>query len=111
MTAVAEYFYHWNIRTPYWLGYVIQRPESHRIHHKYRHHTNNFADLPVLDILFGTFQNPHASSNPCGFDEWREDRFEDMLAFRDVHAPGAETLTPASVSAHLHRLQQALGLL
>jgi sterol desaturase/sphingolipid hydroxylase (fatty acid hydroxylase superfamily) len=94
MTAIAEYFYHWNIRTPHWLGYVIQRPESHRVHHQYRHHTNNFADLPILDILFGTFLNPRRFDSTCGFDEWREDRFEDMLAFRDVHAKGVETLPP-----------------
>lgn len=59
LTAVAEYFYHWNITTPRWLGYFIQRPESHRIHHQHRHHTNNFADLPIWDLLFNTFKNPH----------------------------------------------------
>ena len=58
LIAVAEYFYHWNIKTPHWLGYLLQRPESHRVHHQYRHHTNNFADLPLWDILFGTFKNP-----------------------------------------------------
>ncbi len=86
LTAVAEYFYHWNIKTPRWFGYVVQRPESHRVHHQYRHHTNNFADLPVWDLLFGTFNNPRRPAGRCGFDDWREDRFEDLLAFRDVHA-------------------------
>ncbi|HEU4996837.1 MAG TPA: sterol desaturase family protein [Gemmatimonadaceae bacterium] len=33
-TAVAEFFYHWNIRTPAWLGPIFQRPESHRVHHE-----------------------------------------------------------------------------
>src|SRR5436190_9754732 len=32
LIAVAEYFYHWNVRTPHWLGFVVQRPESHRVH-------------------------------------------------------------------------------
>ncbi|MEQ8703926.1 MAG: sterol desaturase family protein [Phaeodactylibacter sp.] len=27
-------FQHANIRTPRWLGYIIQRPESHTIHHR-----------------------------------------------------------------------------
>lgn len=94
MTAVAEYFYHWNVRTPRWLGYAIQRPESHRIHHQYRHHTDNFADLPVIDMMFGTFQNAGKRPVRCGYDDWREDRFEDILAFRDIHAKGAEKIPP-----------------
>jgi sterol desaturase/sphingolipid hydroxylase (fatty acid hydroxylase superfamily) len=94
LTAVAEYFYHWNVRTPHWLGVLIQRPESHRVHHQYRHHTQNFADLPVWDILFGTFRNPRQSPARCGFDDWREDRFEDLLAWRDVHAKGAQQRPP-----------------
>lgn len=94
LTAIAEYFYHWNVRTPRWLGALVQRPESHRVHHQYRHHTQNFADLPVWDWLFGTLHNPRAPVPACGYDDWREDRFEDMLAFRDVHAPDAENRPP-----------------
>lgn len=90
LTAVAEYFYHWNVSTPHWLGFLVQRPESHRIHHRYEHHTDNFADLPVWDMLFGTFHNPKRLAVACGYDDWREDRFEDILAFRDVNATGAE---------------------
>src|SRR4051812_21400562 len=75
ITAVAEFFYHWNIRTPRWLGPVFQRPESHRVHHKRSYHTNNYADLPVLDIMFGTYENPRAPIVHCGFTEDREDRF------------------------------------
>jgi sterol desaturase/sphingolipid hydroxylase (fatty acid hydroxylase superfamily) len=86
LTAIAEFFYHWNVRTPRWVGHLIQRPESHRVHHQYRHHTQNFADLPIWDWLFGTLNNPHRSPQKCGFEVWREDRFDDMLAFRDVHA-------------------------
>lgn len=104
MTAVAEFFYHWNIRTPRQLGYLFQRPESHRIHHEYRRHTKNFADLPVWDLLFGTFQNGRqASQTRCGYDDWREDRFEDMLAFRDVHAREAASVSP------LHFLPTCIG--
>lgn len=84
-TAIAEYFYHWNIKTPRWLGPIFQRPESHRVHHKFAHHTQNYADLPIWDILFGTYHNPTASPKHCGFTAEREARFTDMLAFRDVH--------------------------
>jgi sterol desaturase/sphingolipid hydroxylase (fatty acid hydroxylase superfamily) len=103
LTAVAEYFYHWNIRTPYWLGNVVQRPESHRVHHMYRHHTHNYADLPLWDMLFKTFRNPREPIVRCGYDDWREDRFDDMLVFRDVHAKDAEKLAP------LHLLPTCIG--
>ncbi len=102
-TAVAEYFYHWNVRTPRWLGFVVQRPESHRVHHQYRHHTQNFADLPIWDMLFKSFQNPRQAPARCGYDEWREDRFDDMLAFRDLHAADAEKRDP------LHLLPTCIG--
>jgi sterol desaturase/sphingolipid hydroxylase (fatty acid hydroxylase superfamily) len=96
LAAIAEYFYHWNIKTPLWLGYFIQRPESHRVHHQYRHHTQNFADLPIWDVLFGTFKNARRFAGRCGFDQWREDRFEDLLAFRDVHAKSTKQTQPLS---------------
>lgn len=83
--AVAEYFYHWNIRTPHWLGWIIQRPESHRVHHQRDRHTMNYADLPFIDWIFGTLENPKKRVAKCGFDPRREARFEEMLAFRDVN--------------------------
>ena len=103
LTAVAEYFYHWNVSTPRWLGYLVQRPESHRVHHQHAHHTDNYADLPVWDMLFGTFRNPHRFTAACGYDDWQEDRFEDMLAFRDVNRPDAEATAP------LHFLPTCIG--
>ncbi|MFT4176890.1 MAG: sterol desaturase family protein [Luteolibacter sp.] len=84
-TAIAEYFYHWNIRTPRWIGTLIQRPESHRVHHQYQHHTQNYADLPLWDWMFGTFHNPKKAPARCGFTNENEQRFTEMLAFRDVH--------------------------
>ena len=93
LTAVAEYFYHWNIRTPRWIGWFIQRPESHRVHHQYQHHSQNYADLPLWDWLFGTLNNAKASPARCGFDPEKEARVPDMLRFTDVHktpaAPGS----------------------
>ena len=103
LTALAEFFYHWNIRTPRWIGVIIQRPESHRIHHQYRHHTNNFSDLPLWDALFGTLRNAAVSPTRCGFDAAREERFEDMLAARDVHQPNAINRAP------LHFLPTCIG--
>lgn len=85
VTGVAELFYHWNVHTPHWLGYIIQRPESHCVHHRAGWHRSNFSDLPFWDILFGTFENPRERDFTCGFDVEREQRIGDMLVGRDLH--------------------------
>ena len=85
LTGLAELFYHWNVRTPYWLGFIIQRPESHCVHHQQEWHRQNFADLPLWDIMFGTFHNPRSFEGACGFSDNREHRLGEMLAARDVH--------------------------
>lgn len=85
ITAAAEFFYHWNIRTPRWLGWFIQRPEMHRVHHQRHRHTCNFADLPAIDMVFGTYRNPRGGGVECGFDPVLEQQFGAMLIGRDVH--------------------------
>jgi sterol desaturase/sphingolipid hydroxylase (fatty acid hydroxylase superfamily) len=86
LTGVAELFYHWNVRTPHWVGYLIQRPESHLVHHQEGLHAFNYSDLPLWDMMFGTFRNPRGFDARCGFAELRELRLRAMLAGRDVHA-------------------------
>ena len=84
-------FQHANLRTPTWLGYVIQRPESHNIHHGRGLHRYNYADLPVIDMLFGTFRNAGSSIDlECGFYNGASSRIPDMLIGRDVSAPKAQ---------------------
>lgn len=85
LTGIAELFYHWNIRTPYWLGFIFQRPESHCIHHQAGYHRNNYSDLPLWDMLFGTFENPRHVPPFCGFEATKEVRIWSMLLGRDVH--------------------------
>ena len=84
-TALGEFFYHANVRTPHWVGYVFQRPEMHRIHHEFGHHSNNYGDITWWDMLFGTYDNPKTWEGRCGYEDEREQRLWDMLRFRDVH--------------------------
>jgi sterol desaturase/sphingolipid hydroxylase (fatty acid hydroxylase superfamily) len=79
-------FYHWNVSTPRWLGYIVQRPESHCVHHEQGVHAYNYSELPLLDMIFGTFRNPPTFSGACGFDTGREHRFVALLLGRDVNA-------------------------
>jgi len=84
-TALGEFFYHTNVRTPRWVGYLFQRPEMHRIHHRYQRHENNYGDIVWWDMLFGTYENPREFVHTCGFDDAREQRLVDMLRYHDVH--------------------------
>lgn len=81
-------FQHANIATPHWLGYIIQRPESHNLHHSRGIHRYNYADLPIIDMLFGTFRNPRVlPETACGFYAGASGRIGAMLLGRDVTAP------------------------
>ncbi|MCR9278654.1 MAG: sterol desaturase family protein [Pseudomonadaceae bacterium] len=82
ITGLAELFYHWNVRTPVWLGWFFQRPEMHRVHHERGVHTSNFSDLPLWDLLFGTYRNPPIDDVVCGFPE--EQRLGALLLARPV---------------------------
>jgi sterol desaturase/sphingolipid hydroxylase (fatty acid hydroxylase superfamily) len=84
ISALAELFYHWNVKTPYWLGFLFQRPESHCVHHERGRHTDNFGDLPLWDMLFGTFNNPKQFDSLCGFSEAAEQHLGRMLVFGKV---------------------------
>jgi pimeloyl-ACP methyl ester carboxylesterase/sterol desaturase/sphingolipid hydroxylase (fatty acid hydroxylase superfamily) len=84
VTNFFNVFQHANIKTPVWLGYIIQRPESHSIHHAKGVHAYNYSDLPVFDILFGTFKNPSGFAAETGFYEGASSKVKDMLSFKDV---------------------------
>lgn len=76
---------HMDVSTPRWMGWFVQRPEMHRVHHQRGHHADNYG-LPMWDLLFGTWRNPTAYVEQCGFDDDKAARLSDMLLFRDVHS-------------------------
>jgi sterol desaturase/sphingolipid hydroxylase (fatty acid hydroxylase superfamily) len=94
IAAFYGLFQHMNVRTPRWLGYIIQRPESHCVHHQRDIHGFNYSDLPLWDILAGTFRNPASWDGLAGFDDAAAARVGAMLAFEDVNAAsyGAKSL-------------------
>lgn len=99
VASIVQMFYHWNIATPYWLGYIVQRPESHCLHHQDGLHTYNFSDLPLWDMLFGTFVNPKKFAARCGFGQ-SEHRLVEMLVGIDVqkNENGVKKHSPAGSS-------------
>jgi sterol desaturase/sphingolipid hydroxylase (fatty acid hydroxylase superfamily) len=91
-------FQHANLKTPLWVGYLIQRPESHSTHH--RRHRHNYADLPLWDMIFGTFKNTPEMEPRTGFYHGASTRVLDMLVGRDVNkmrrpAPARAAVAPA----------------
>lgn len=86
VSAFYGMFQHWNVKTPRWLGYVIQRPEAHGLHHERGVQARNYSDFPPWDMLMGTFKNPERFDGDVGFEENASDRVGAMLAFQDVNA-------------------------
>jgi sterol desaturase/sphingolipid hydroxylase (fatty acid hydroxylase superfamily) len=84
--AWIAFYQHWNIDTPRWTGWIIQRPEAHMLHHEFNVHARNFGDMPVWDMLFGTYANPaRADDIRIGFEPQRMRRWVAMLVFVDVN--------------------------
>ena len=81
--VLGEYFYHSNLRTPRWMGYFLQRPEHHSIHHQLDVHQFNYGDITWWDRLFGTFRDADDFAQQCGFPDGHERNLGRMLAFRD----------------------------
>lgn len=75
---------HTNIKTPQWTGYIFQRPESHSLHHAKGVHAFNYSDLPLFDIIFGTFRNPSEFSQEIGFYNGASSKIGKMLLFEDI---------------------------
>jgi len=48
-------------------------------------HHRNFGDLPLWDMVFGTYANPPRFEGEAGFDQPASRRVGAMLAFADVH--------------------------
>ncbi len=57
---------------------IVERRVEARLHHY------NYADLPLWDILFGTFRNPRVRDGRCGFGDSQEDRLIKLRCGRNI---------------------------
>jgi hypothetical protein len=62
-----------------------------------REHTG-IARADQIDHALWYVKNPKRFKGRYGYQSWREDRFEDMLVFRDIDAPATEKLAPLHFS-------------
>lgn len=83
--VLGEYFYHSNLRTPHWVGYFLQRPEHHSIHHQLDIHGFNYGDITWWDRIFGTFKDTDEFAPQCGFPNGHERNLGQMLRFQDSY--------------------------
>lgn len=84
VTMFIAAFQHTHIKTPQWLGYIIQRPESHSVHHQKGVHAYNYSDLPIFDIIFGTFNNPKEFADEVGLYDGASHKLKELLLCRDI---------------------------
>ncbi len=77
-------FQHSNLHTPRWLGFFITRPESHSVHHERGIHGYNYGDIPIFDIIFGTFRNPRTWEGEAGFFDGSSGKIGEMLVGKKI---------------------------
>jgi len=92
--AFNAMFQHANLRTPRWLGWIIQRPEAHGVHHGRGVHRFNYSDLPLWDFVFGTLRNPARFEGKVGFYDGASSRLGTLLLGRKLEAPEGVGPTP-----------------
>ncbi|WP_020408958.1 sterol desaturase family protein [Hahella ganghwensis] len=73
-----ECYHHSNIRTPdrvRWIGYIIQTPEMHLVHHEYGRHRYNYVAF-LWDTVFGTVNLGYDWNGRLGFaDSHNSERY------------------------------------
>ena len=85
-SGVMNQFEHLNVRTPRWIGYIIQRPEQHCLHHERDVHARNYGgDIVLWDMLFGSYANPPTFEGEVGFGKSAIRAMPAMMVFADVN--------------------------
>jgi sterol desaturase/sphingolipid hydroxylase (fatty acid hydroxylase superfamily) len=94
--AFNAMFQHANLRTPRWVGWFIQRPEAHGVHHGRGVHRFNYSDLPLWDFVFGTLRNPARFEGRLGFFDGASRRIGRLLLGADLDAPDGARTAPVA---------------
>lgn len=82
IVAALSLFQHWNINTPRVLGYFVQRPATHCVHHARGDSGHNFSELPLWDMLFLTYDNPVRFQVEVGLDDGANPPITEMMLMR-----------------------------
>lgn len=108
IATVLAMFQHLNIRTPAWLGYIVQRPEAHSLHHGRDIHAFNYGGLALWDLVFGTWRNPTTYTGKNGLFDGSTLRIVPMLLGRDLHEVHEEELMTRPTQPRIPTLRRAV---
>ena len=61
-----------------------QRQAAQPGHHQRGLHAYNYGDLPIFDIMFGTFRNADSWQEEAGFHPGSTRQIGEMLTFRKI---------------------------
>ncbi|HMJ16194.1 MAG TPA: sterol desaturase family protein [Polyangiaceae bacterium] len=89
-------FGHANVKTPRWLGYIVQRPENHAVHHERGVHAYNYGDFACWDLVFGTHKNPETWNAKAGFYHGASRRIGALLLTADVSEEPRDSAAPST---------------
>lgn len=81
--GTLETLHHANVTTPRWLrplGYIVQIPEQHLVHHERGLHRYNYATITFWDAVFGTLRLPKHWDRSLGVKTWPH--FKNLLLYR-----------------------------
>ena len=67
-------------------GVTLGCRRSHSVHHRRGAHTKNYSRIPLLDMVFGTFENPEYFEADTGFYPGASKRLLEMMVGVDVAA-------------------------
>jgi sterol desaturase/sphingolipid hydroxylase (fatty acid hydroxylase superfamily) len=95
LAAFCSVFQHANVKTPWLLGFFVTRPESHSLHHQRDVHAYNYGDIPLWDMVFGTFRNPKTWNEQAGFYDGASSQMADLLVGRDISGVDNAQTEPA----------------
>lgn len=101
--TACSLFQHTNIKTPRRLGWFVQRPEQHAMHHERGRHQGNYGDIALFDAVFGTFENPEKDTGNAGFFDGASGRMGAMLMGENVFS----TLSGRELANFVNRLDVA----
>lgn len=101
-TGLCTMLQHANLRTPQWLGWIIQRPENHCVHHQRGVHAYNYGDFSLWDMVFGTYRNPKTWEGRAGFWDGASGRIGSLLVGLDVTEPPRRLTIPPTPAVGEH---------
>ena len=67
------------------------------LHHARSQHTLNYADIPLIDMMFGTFACPDSAPEEAGFWDGASQKLGRLLLLRPVSDTNPQSGVPGNI--------------